>query len=167
MKIFSFYILTLCSFSIIAQAEKVESKSYNGMLKMLLKSDVPEITVDEAAKKDTAIFVDTRELDEFKVSHLKNAVWAGYDDFDIDRLDGISKNDEIILYCSVGKRSEDITRKLQGLGYQNVKNMYGGIFEWVNEGRPVYNFKGKTENIHPFNAIWGVWLKQGEKTTGN
>ena len=42
--------------------------------------------------------------------------------------------------------------------------MYGGIFEWVNEGFPVVNNQEKqTDNVHAYNKSWGIWLKKGVK----
>ena len=49
-------------------------------------------------------------------------------------------------------------------GYSNVKNLYGGIFEWKNEGHPVYDSEGKeTEKVHAFSKHWGKLLKEGKK----
>lgn len=143
----------------------VQSGTYNLMLKTLLKNDVPVISANEANKdKSSFVFLDSREKPEFEVSHIKNAVWVGFDDFDINRLKGISKNQKIIVYCSVGARSEKITEKLVNAGYQNIHNMYGGIFEWVNEGFPVYNMQGKqTDQVHAYSKTWGIWLKKGDK----
>ena len=52
---------------------------------------------------------------------------------------GWSKSDTIVLYCSIGYRSEKIGEKLVEMGYGHVFNLYGGIFEWVNRDLPVYN----------------------------
>ncbi|WP_159038468.1 hypothetical protein [Brumimicrobium mesophilum] len=42
--------------------------------------------------------------------------------------------------------------------------MYGSIFEWVNEGKPVYNLEGEeTMKVHAYSKSWGIWLKKGEK----
>lgn len=150
--------------SSLAIGQHVQSKSYDAMLKTLLTHNVSEISAKEARKDSTAIFIDTREKREFEVSHIKNAIWSGYDDFDINRLKGISKNQKIILYCSVGYRSEKITEKLVKAGYTNVSNLVGGIFEWKNLGYPVVDTKGKeTEQVHAYDKVWGVWLNKGEK----
>ncbi|MDF9798803.1 hypothetical protein OKW21_004066 [Catalinimonas alkaloidigena] len=42
--------------------------------------------------------------------------------------------------------------------------MYGGIFEWVNQGQDVVDSSGQpTEKVHAYDRVWGIWLKQGEK----
>jgi rhodanese-related sulfurtransferase len=157
-------IISLISLTACGQ-KKVQSGTYNIMLKTLLKNDVPVISAKEAHQKmDNFTFLDSREKPEFEVSHIKNAVWVGYDDFITDRLKGISKNKDLVVYCSVGARSEKITEKLMKAGYTNIQNMYGGVFEWINEGFPVYDSKGKqTNKIHAYSKAWGIWLKKGEK----
>ena len=74
------------------------------------------------------------------------------------------KDASIVIYCSVGVRSEKIGEKLIAAGYTNVKNLYGSIFEWVNEGNAVYNMNGKATNrVHAYSKTWGIWLKKGVK----
>lgn len=156
--------MSVLSLSACAQ-KKVESGAYNLMLKALLKDNVPEVSAAEAHQNQNKyVFLDSREKREYEVSHIKDAVWVGYDDFDIHRLKGIPKDQEIVVYCSVGARSENISNKLIAAGYTHIHNMYGGIFEWVNEGFPVFNMQGKqTNKVHAYSKTWGIWLKKGEK----
>ena len=108
----------------------VKSKTYNLLLKKLLKHDVPEITVDSLSKiNQPVLLLDARELEEFNVSHLSNAKFVGYKNFNIDSLNHTDKNQPIVVYCSVGYRSEKISEKLISAGFTNVQNLYGGIFE--------------------------------------
>ena len=79
-------------------------------------------------------------------------------------MNGISKDATIIVYCSVGYRSEKITKKLNKMGYKNVSNLYGGIFEWVNQGHKVYDDKNNnTLKVHTYNKRWSKWLRRGVK----
>lgn len=132
----------------------------------MLSESTPSITVPELANKDLKklTLLDAREKNEFQVSHLKNARWVGFNDFDLSRLNGIDKDTEIVIYCSIGVRSEKISEKLRAAGFNNVKNLYGSIFEWVNQGNPVYGPDGKqTQKVHAYNKKWGVWLNKGVK----
>ena len=136
------------------------------MLKTMIKETVPTITVAELSKKDLSkmVLLDSREKKEYEVSHLKNAKWVGYEDFKLIRVNDVPKDASIVIYCSVGVRSEKIGEKLMAAGYTNVKNLYGSIFEWVNEGYPVYNMNGKpTDRVHAYSKTWGIWLKKGVK----
>ncbi|MEJ7779254.1 MAG: rhodanese-like domain-containing protein [Daejeonella sp.] len=159
-----FGLASVLSFNACAQ-KKVESGAYNTMLKILLKHDVPEIGAAEAYKNAVEyIFLDSRERKEFNVSHISGAVWIGYDDFEITQVKRIPKNKKIIVYCSVGARSEKISDKLIANGFKDVSNMYGGIFEWVNRNYPVYTNQNKpTKKVHAYNRGWGIWLRNAEK----
>lgn len=130
---------------------------------------IPYISVEQLQGKmhsGVMILLDAREKKEFEVSHFNNAVWVGYDTFSIQNLLNRlpNKNAEIVVYCSVGVRSEKIGEQLQKAGYTNVKNLYGGIFAWKNNNLPVYNPQGnKTEKIHAYSKKWGKWLEADEK----
>lgn len=134
------------------------------MLRALLKHDVKEIGAKQANQEENVIFIDAREKNEYDVSHLKNAIWVGYDNYSIKPLTLIDKSAKIIVYCSVGYRSEIIAKKLIALGYKNSMNLYGGIFEWINQGFPVYdNNNQATAKVHAYSKSWGIWLTKGEK----
>lgn len=115
---------------------------------------------------DSILYLDTREREEYEVSHLKNAMWVGYKEFDATRFTRAmpDKAQPIIVYCSVGVRSENIGEQLKALGYTKVLNLYGGIFKWKNMDRHVYNTLGNpTDSIHAFNKHWGKLLEKGIK----
>src|ERR1044072_3644970 len=40
------------------------------------------------------------------------------------------KNDEIVLYCRSGNRSGIATQILEQMGFENVKNLTGGMLAW-------------------------------------
>lgn len=127
---------------------------------------VPYITTEDLTKIDNPVLLDTRKEEEFNTSHLKNAIWVGYKTFDIHTfLETIAdKNTPLVVYCSIGIRSEDIGEKLIAAGYKDVKNLYGGIFDWKNKGNPVYdNQQQETNKVHVFDKQWGKLLTNGEK----
>lgn len=156
--------LVLFTTNLPAQAE-VSSKAYGFMLNNLLAHSVSEISAVEAQKLvDEVIFLDAREAHEYEVSHIKDAIFVGYDDFQMQRvLDNVPKSKKVVVYCSVGYRSEKVSEQLLEAGYQDVSNLYGGIFEWKNLDYPVYNAQDKTNKVHAFDRIWGVWLNNGIK----
>jgi rhodanese-related sulfurtransferase len=144
---------------------ETESPVFDMFLNTILFESVPFISVDSLwALNDKDYFLlDAREKEEFLVSHIPGAKHIGYDEFTQDALPDADKNQTIILYCSVGYRSEKIGEKLQEAGYTDVRNLFGGIFEWVNRGGELVNESGKTNLIHPYSKIWGVWLSKGKK----
>jgi rhodanese-related sulfurtransferase len=141
-------------------------KTIPEVLKKYNKLTVPYITVSELKSKKYATILDSREEKEFDVSHIKNAKWVGYDKFDGKKVAANFKNqnDTIIVYCSIGIRSENIGVKLKKLGYKNVFNLYGGIFEWKNQGNEVVDNDNKmTEKVHAFSKEWSKFLLKGKK----
>ncbi len=155
--IFSFLIYTT---SIFAQTTVINQK-FDEMLQLLLSNSVPQITVEELEHKDGVCLLDAREWEEYEVSHIEGAQYIGYDNLNKKILEDIPKEQTIVLYCSIGYRSEKVGEKLQKMGYTNVYNLYGSIFEWVNQGNPVVNENGTTTNIHTYNKRWSKWLENG------
>lgn len=163
MKTIGFIALSFLSVSLSAQ--RVMSSAYDLLLDGLLSHTVNELSVAELQEMSDIQLLDSRELEEFQVSHLQNAIFVGYTDFSINALDTLNKDKPVVVYCSIGYRSEKIAEKLEASGFTKVYNLYGGIFEWVNQGHKVYNTIGATANIHPYSWIWGQWLSEGTKTT--
>lgn len=115
-------------------------------------------------KMKNVLLLDAREVSEYQVSHLSGARQVGYDKFDISVLKDVSKDRDIVVYCSVGYRSEKIAERLVEGGYTRVSNLYGGIFEWVNQGNEVVDMsEKKTDRVHAYSSSWGVWLNKGIK----
>jgi rhodanese-related sulfurtransferase len=143
----------------------IRSKWKKLLLKTMLSDEVPKISAADAhAKKGSVLFVDTREREEYKVSHIEGALFVGYKQFDLPALENLPRNKPIVIYCSIGKRSDAIAKQLMDVGFRNVQNLYGGIFEWINKGYTVVDNENKpTEKVHAFNTFWGKWLHRGEK----
>ena len=158
-----FFILIFIIFSSVCFAQD----SISELLNKYNSESIPYITVQELAldTPDT-ILLDAREKSEFEVSHLKDAIHVGYDDFDIDSVtEGITdKSSKIVVYCSLGVRSEEIAEALKNEGYSNIYNLFGGIFEWKNNDLTVFNKDNEpTENVHAFSKKWSKWLLKGNK----
>ena len=92
------------------------------VLEKLNKRTVPYITVDELKKAQNYILLDTREYKEYTISHLPNAINVGFDKFNSKKFVAIApdKNTKIVVYCSIGIRSETIGEKLIKLGQDNI-----------------------------------------------
>ncbi len=160
-------LLIILLFSTFTNAQEALGE----LLKQYNNETIPYISVSALRDiQNQIVLLDAREKNEFEVSHIKNATLAGYNHFKIETIteQNIKKNDTIIVYCSLGVRSEDISEKLKAAGYTNVFNLYGGIFEWKNNNYPVINSKGEvTEKIHACSKQWGKWLQKGQKVYSN
>ena len=144
-------------------AGQFTDKEFDEMADRMAIGAVQDISVKELLQQQNeVILLDTRERKEYEVSHISNALWVGYDDFNVKRLSDISKDAKIVTYCSVGYRSERIGEQLQKAGFSKVYNLKGSIFKWVNEGNIVVDEHGQTTNaIHGYDEKWGKWIKKG------
>lgn len=128
---------------------------------------IPYIVPSEImALPENIWLLDARELEEYEVSHIPNAHHIGFRNFSKEQMVHLisDKATPIIVYCSIGVRSEKIAKKLKSMGFLNVKNLYGGIFEWVNNDFPLEDEEGiLTEKVHAFSKQWGIYLEKGEK----
>lgn len=162
MKLIFFSILI-----ILFAGSAVAQKSLYKLLEQHNTSSIPYISVEELRMlqmNDTATILDTREPEEFQVSHLKSSINVGFNNFSSEekQLQKLNKNALIIVYCSLGIRSEEIGEKLKKAGFTNVKNLFGGIFEWKNKDYPIIDSLGiKTENVHTFSKMWSKYLQSG------
>lgn len=86
---------------------------------------------------------------------------ASYGNFGLKWVADILKETKVVTYCSVGVRSERIGEKVLAAGYQYVHNLYGSLFDWVNERNLVADKQGRTtECIHSYSQRWGIGLKK-------
>ncbi|GHB27501.1 rhodanese-like domain-containing protein [Mongoliitalea lutea] len=141
-----------------------QSFAYKTLLQTVYDKNFPLIQPNDLkANLQQFELLDIREKNEFEVSHIKGAKLIEYSTFSLEKISTIPKDKPIVVYCSIGARSQEIGKKLIDAGYTNVFNLYGGIFHWVNEGLPVYNKNLKTNKIHGYNKKWGIWLTKGDK----
>lgn len=74
------------------------------------------------------IFVDVRSKQEYEEGHLNGAINIPLYDIG-NNVSTIlkDKKEEIIVYCKSGVRSKKAKKKLENLGYMNVKEIEGGL----------------------------------------
>lgn len=106
------------------------------------------------------LLLDTRTESEYTVSHLPNAQLVAPDTQNFAFLNPLASDTPIVTYCSVGYRSSIMAQRLQSAGYTNVANLEGSIFQWANEGRPIYRHGQRVQQVHPYNQFWGCLLNQ-------
>lgn len=169
-RLFSATLFLLCLLQLpfckrgISQHRDIEliNPKFDSKLENMLQFSVPIISVDELHEELKDVYlIDTREKEEYDVSHIKGAHFGGYSKFKISDFSQLRKDAKIVLYCSVGYRSEKIAEKMQKAGFSNVHNLYGSIFEWVNAGYPVVQANDQEANeIHTYNTKWGQWVNQ-------
>lgn len=151
------FLLLLAVSTVSADQQQLSAVS-----KSLIRGTVPTLTTKELADtlaEKKVLLLDTREKEEFEVSHLPDAHWVGYDNFKIATVAQVDKSTPIVVYCSVGYRSERVGEKLKRAGFTNVTNLFGGLFAWANESRPLEDKGAKaTLKVHGFDKEWAQYL---------
>lgn len=136
-----------------------QNPEFDNKVNSYLSYSVPVIDVEKAfSQKESIIFLDAREKSEFTVSHIPGARYVGYYAFNLKNHQDLPKDKIIVVYCSIGYRSEKIAEKLRKAGYEKVYNLYGSIFEWINRGHPVVNNQGQVMEVHSYNKKWSQWI---------
>lgn len=152
---------------LLVSAQQTLNPKFEKKIEGLIERSVPLISCERLEQKmstSNLYLLDAREKKEFETSHLKDAVWVGYNTFSPKSLASIPKDGIVVVYCSVGYRSEKIGEQLEQMGYSRVYNLYGGIFEWVNRAYPIVDQKNETTSkIHAYDQDWGRWVNKGEK----
>lgn len=133
----------------------VESISTNHLDKLLLDAS-------QKSQGTKLVVLDIRSAEEFSVSRIagaRNVPPNTVVDFAERELASLDRAQPIVVYCSVGVRSAAAARDLQFLGFTQVKNLHGSLFQWANEGRLL---EGGVA-VHPYNGFWGRLLRAGER----
>ena len=130
-------------------------------------SDVESIStqqLDAALARERAepmagklVLLDIRSAEEFAVSRIPGArhvLPEAVLDFAERELASADRAQVIVVYCSVGLRSAVAARDLRFLGFTQVKNLRGSLFQWANEGR---GLEGGAV-VHPYSDYWGRLL---------
>ena len=126
--------------------------------------DVPQMSTQQLVAmraNGTApdiVLLDARSATEFEVSHLPGAVLASNTRMALEALEATNPARTIVVYCSVGYRSSRLAEKLRARGIENVFNLEGSLFQWANEGHPLYRDDERAYRAHPYDEEWGQLL---------
>lgn len=122
--IFFIFMISLfswqCGKSQEANSESAPSyKDVNKAMWKKIETDHPGATM----------IVDVRTTGEWQQGHLDGAIHIPMSQFR-SRMNEISKDKKILIYCAVGGRSVVAAQFLVQNGYKNVYNLRGGIVRW-------------------------------------
>ena len=136
-----------------------------------LKSPVPQVSGDSLAARlergdSTLLVFDTRPLEEYDVSRLRDAIRVdpdlGVEEFLAAHGQVLSGRD-LIFYCSVGYRSSVFIQRVMSVaqerGARSVSNLRGGLFRWYNEDRLLFR-DAPVDTVHPYDTQWGRFLRK-------
>ena len=164
LRVAFFFALSYLLLAQVTLADSVSEKLWEETLSMV-REDFPRvqhISTDELAvileEHTDFTLLDTRESEEYEVSHIQGAFLAEGVRDALKVLNDKSREDLVIVYCSVGYRSSNIAKKLARRGFTNVVNVEGSLFKWANENRPVFRRDKAVDKVHPYDEDWGRLL---------
>jgi len=98
-----------------------------------------EITAVELKKKldagEKPFILDVREPNEYQINRIPGSVLIPLGELP-RRYQELPKDREIISQCKMGSRSAKAMDFLKTVGFTNVKNLKGGILDWVDKVDP-------------------------------
>lgn len=86
-------------------------------------------------KRDT-IIVDVRHSSEFREGHIPHSKLIPSSSLP-NKVGDLKRFKEIVLVCRSGNRSGQAAKKLMEMGFDNVRNLTGGMQSWERAGLPV------------------------------
>ena len=100
---------------------------------------VPTVTAEELKARldanDPPFLLDVREPNEWEINRLPGAHLIPLGELP-ERVTEVAQAKDVVVYCLSGGRSSDATELLLSLGFNNVRNLEGGIRAWVDRIDP-------------------------------
>ena len=100
----------------------------------------PKVFSEMIEKQEDLFVLDVREDWEREVAMIAPSIHIPLGEFSSssgpELPSGISRENNIVIYCKAGVRSRMACEVLQGKGYQKLHNLSGGILKWEADGFP-------------------------------
>jgi rhodanese-related sulfurtransferase len=94
----------------------------------------------------TAYLLDVREPDEWTAGHAPGAHHLPMMEVPA-RIAEIPNDTEVVVVCRSGGRSGQVVSYLMGNGWDNVRNLDGGMQAWAVNGRDVVSENGQPPQV--------------------
>lgn len=99
-----------------------------------------DVTVEQAKQlieeNSRLVILDVRTVSEYDDGHIEGALNIPVQEIE-GRLDELSKNDEILVYCRTGNRSFTAIEIMNADGFTKIYHMNRGITAWIDADYPV------------------------------
>ena len=93
-----------------------------------------------------AYLLDVREPDEWAAGHAPGAHHLPMMEVPA-RMAEIPSDTDVVVVCRSGSRSGQVVSYLMGNGWENVRNLDGGMQSWAAQGRDVVNESGQPARV--------------------
>ena len=101
--------------------------------------------------------IDARSEAEYQLSHIEGANL-----FQDQLMEKIEINQPILVYCTIGIRSNSLAKDLHDLGFEKIYDLKGGLINWVNQKNELVNSTHhQTDSIHTYYQWLSLLLSHG------
>ncbi len=105
------------------------------------KNNIDVSDASELIKNNTNntefIILDVRSPEEYAEGHIKGAVNVNYNGHDFEKeIELLDKKHAYLVCCRSGRRSSNAVKLMNKMGFNDVKNLSGGIQKWSKKGLP-------------------------------
>ena len=94
----------------------------------------------------SAYLLDVREPDEWSAGHAPDAHHMPMMEIPA-RIAEIPNDTEVVVVCRSGGRSGQVVSYLMGNGWDNVRNLDGGMGAWQDAGRELVSEDGQPAQV--------------------
>jgi rhodanese-related sulfurtransferase len=105
---------------------------------------VPTVAAAEVATD--AYLLDVREDDEWSAGHAPDAHHLPMMQVPA-RIGEIPSDGDVVVVCRSGARSGQVVAYLLNNGWDNVRNLDGGMHDWAAAGRPMVSESGAPAHV--------------------
>jgi rhodanese-related sulfurtransferase len=102
--------------------------------------------VTAAQVENGAYLLDVREPDEWEAGHAPDAHHMPMMEVPA-RMAEVPTDAEVVVVCRSGGRSGQVTSYLIGNGWDNVRNLDGGMQSWAGAGRDLISENGQPARV--------------------
>jgi rhodanese-related sulfurtransferase len=110
----------------------------------VFRRQVPTVAVPDIA--DDSYVLDVREPEEWSAGHAPGAHHVPMMEIPA-RLAELPTEREVMVICRSGGRSGQVVAYLMGNGWDNVRNVEGGMQDWAAAGRPLVSEDGQPARV--------------------
>jgi rhodanese-related sulfurtransferase len=93
-----------------------------------------------------AYLLDVRDDDEWAAGHAPDARHLPMMDVP-GHLQNVPTEGDVVVVCRSGNRSGQVVAFLRQRGWDNVRNLDGGMIDWVAAGRPLVSEDGSAPRV--------------------
>ncbi|GIF07646.1 sulfurtransferase [Actinoplanes siamensis] len=105
---------------------------------------IPSVTPDQV--DSDAYLLDVREPDEWTAGHAPGAHHLPMMEVPA-RMAEVPTDGEVVVLCRAGGRSAQVVNYLMNNGWDNVRNLDGGMKSWAAAGREMVSEDGQPARV--------------------